>query len=72
MSIDVWYSDGENLTDKRHSEEVASIREGKAIMRKMLKAGNCDIVMYVRTDKSEDNRQYFFSNGKIIFDKDGY
>jgi hypothetical protein len=72
MAIDVWYSEGEKFRDPRHEIWVASVKEGKAKMKSLLKQGKHGIVMYVRTDNIDHNRQYFFEKGKIVFIKDNY
>lgn len=67
--IDVWH-DGKS---GREETDVFSIKEGKALMRKLKKEGFTGIVMYVRPTDSKGNRQYYFnSSGRIKFDKDDY
>lgn len=72
MSIDIFYSDGETTKSRRHQELVSNVSVGKKRMRELSKDNKHGIVMYVRTDSSWDNKQYFFERGKIIFIKDNY
>lgn len=72
MNIDVFYSDGESAKSNRHQEIADNISSGKTTMRGLLKEGKHDIVMYVRGDVEDSNRQYFFEKGKIKFIKDNF
>lgn len=67
-NIDVWY-DGKI---GREETSVFTIQSGKILMKRLQKEGKKGIVMYLRGSDGSNNRQYYFENGRIKYDKDDY